>query len=1169
MAISRQIVQSLLGVNADDSYKVQSTTDAVSMVNTRIVDYIEGDTGDIQNVLGNTELSNSSLETGINTCIGAVPFERDDKVFFFVHNSTTSKHAIYVYNGSTFVKLVSNSQFSGSNALGFQRSRITASAVINDFLVYSTGTGEVKAIDIDYWSNNTPTGLDNEYVDLIVRAPRFAPNITESAVGGLNVKLARQFLRFHYRFVYLDGRISAASPASVLKNVHDVDDNIINKITVAIPFDQKIHTGVETIQFIGLDGESNTYFIAGEEKSSTAFSNHNSSTTAVSLEYKADQVYQGVATTDIEFIAGLPPYDVKALAAAKNRVFFSNYKDGLASDATFTQGIGQTPTITYQLSGTTSAAAFMEGSIFDVGVVYRDKYGRTNGVTKLNVTSTIPYRDSSGTGTYLASIPAPEPILAHELRTTIADSITLNLATATSGTIPGWAETAEVVISENRAFSDFIQFKLKTINAVSLNPDGTSNGTKYQFGLMYAIKDGNGDYKYANSKKYLSDTYSTEGIEYYALSLRDAISEGLGWTYTAGDFVRIVFWRRNFGTYQGNLGQYYEEYIESEIIAQDGDKLIFKIQDLPQLSGTVDYLGYTNSGSLIYESPTNAGEYPNNYLCDYGVATIYRKPTASNYLKYRETGLVFDVDSLPTICKIKGDASITMTDYEVPWSTVASSKSYKCVNSHGDYQRFTRLYRSFFGREIAYFEFTNEIQNQQKLTAITFSGVYTQGTNNNNLNYVDIVNEELLPADLARVSKLQLASKVEEVGTVMLAIGEDNTASMYIGESQLVGSSQNADLIIDRNVIGSVNILKGGYGTTHPESVVERNGAVYYLDTNKGAVVRYAQDGLYEVSQYKYTSVIKDIARNKSSYLQVVGGYDPVNEDYLLSVLEPYRSTTDTWSDYTVSTVYDDDYDFDSGPFSVAMSAGTNEVVTVAITPDHNVTGLKISFGGNVVFFAGTDIYPAGDTIYARFLGTGQLDSVSITGVGTDSTSGTDASVTISLSGYNFSSSRPTIPSTHAFNTSIKRWRGYDTYSTEAFVTLGPELYSFKNGKMYKHNSNASTRFYGSAQAPAFSYYLDNQNGIVNMPVSHQLQSDVAPTKFRLTSETHATELSSSDYVQLENIHKSSFKRDKLTTANMLSGKRVRGSKLLSLFTMPASFKVERILTDIKDSTGH
>jgi hypothetical protein len=403
----------------------------------------------------------------------------------------------------------------------------------------------------------------------------------------------------------------------------------------------------------------------------------------------------------------------------------------------------------------------------------------------------------------------------------------------------------------------------------------------------------------------------------------------------------------------------------------------------------------------------------------------------------------------------------------------------------------------------------------------------------------------------------------------MLAIGEDNTASIYIGESQLVASGQNADLVIDRNVIGSTNVLKGGYGTSHPESVVERNGAVYFVDSNKGAAVRYAQDGLFEISQYKYISVFKDISRNKSSKIQVIGGYDPVNEEYLVSVLEPYRSVTDYWSDYSVSTVYDQTYDFDSGPFSTFIAASTNEVVTVEITPDHDVTGLTITFNGNTVFDAGVDVYPSGQTIYARFLGNGSLAELTISGVGTDLTSGTDADITISVSEYNFSSARPTIPCTHAFNTNVKRWRGFDTYSAEAFVTITGELYSFKEGKLYKHNDHSSVRFYGSAQASSFGYYLDNQNGIVSLPVSHQLQGNSAPSKFRLTSETHATELTSSDYTQLENIFKASFKRDKLTTANMLSGKRLRGSKLLSLFTMPASFKVERILTDIKDSTGH
>ena len=1169
MPISRQIVQSLLGVNADDSYKVHTQADAVSMVNTRIVDFIEGDTGDIQNVLGNTYIANSSLESGINTCIGALPFERDNKVFFFVHNSITSKHAIYVYNGSSFIKLVSNSQFSGSNALGFQRSRITASAIVNDFLVYSTGVGEVKAIDIDYWTNNTPSGLDNDYVNLIVRPPLYSPQITETTSGDLNVKLSRQFLRFHYRFVYLDGRISAASPASVLKNVHDTEVYNLNEITVTIPFDQKIHTGVETVQFIGFDGESSTYFIAGEKKGSSAFSNHNAGTTALSIDYTAKQVYQGVATTDVELVPGLPPYDVKALAAAKSRVFFSNYKDGLDANTTYSQGLGQTPSITYQLSGTTTAPAFMEGSIFDVGVIYRDAQGRTNGVTKLNVTAEIPYRDSSGTDSFLSTGQVYEPTPAHELRTTIADFISFNLATATSGTVPGWAKTAEVVISDNRAYSDFIQFNLRSDNAVSLTSTGLSNGVKYQFGLRYAIKQDDGTYKIANSKKYLSDTYSTESIQYYALSLRDAIADGLGWEYAVGDFVRVVLWRRNFASYQGNTGQFYEEYVEGEILAEQDGHLIFQIQDFPQLGGTPDYLGYTNSATLIYEDPNNAGQFPNNYLCNYGVATIFRKPNIGDFINYHETGLVFDATSLPTVCKIKGDCSITRFSYEEPWNTNNQEKDYLCINTNGEYARTVRTYKSYFGRTLPFLEYSTDILNEQKKTAITFSGVYTNGTKNNNLNYVDIVNEEQLPADLSQVNKLQLASKVEEIGTVMLAIGEDNTASIYIGESQLVASGQNADLVIDRNVIGSTNVLKGGYGTSHPESVVERNGAVYFVDSNKGAAVRYAQDGLFEISQYKYISVFKDISRNKSSKIQVIGGYDPVNEEYLVSVLEPYRSVTDYWSDYSVSTVYDQTYDFDSGPFSTFIAASTNEVVTVEITPDHDVTGLTITFNGNTVFDAGVDVYPSGQTIYARFLGNGSLAELTISGVGTDLTSGTDADITISVSEYNFSSARPTIPCTHAFNTNFKRWRGFDTYSAEAFVTITGELYSFKEGKLYKHNDHSSVRFYGSAQASSFGYYLDNQNGIVSLPVSHQLQGNSAPSKFRLTSETHATELTSSDYTQLENIFKASFKRDKLTTANMLSGKRLRGSKLLSLFTMPASFKVERILTDIKDSTGH
>lgn len=1169
--IRKQVLNGLLGVNADDSYKAHQPTDAVSMVNTRIVDFVDGDTGDIQNVLGNALVANSALLTGQSTCIGAVSSDKDSKIYFFIFNhDNAASHGIYEFDQSgSFTKLVSNGQFSGGgNPLGFGYARITAASIVNDFLVYSVNSGEVRAINLTYWRTNTPTGVAPSKIFLSVLPPVYPMSITEVTTGALNVILARQFLRFYYRYVYNDGRISALSPSSVLKNIHDTNDNNINRIDLAIPLNQKIHSGVESLQIIGYNDESNNYFVVSDIRSQAVFDGHNSGLTQIVVQYTAMTTYEAVSDIDTGYIHATPPIDVKSISAAKNRLFFANYKNWLSDDATLNVGGGQTPTISYQTSITTTPACFMEGSVFDIGIVYRDDAGRTSGVKKLNINVTIPYRDGSGTDVQPITLTERRPYLPHENRATVSDAITFNLATAASGTIPSWAKTAEVLISENKAFTDFIQFPLRSVYADSLNSDGTLNAYKYQFGLEYAVKLSDGTFAYANSRRYLSDTYDTGEIGYFSLNLRDAIEAGLGWDFVVGDYIRVTFYRTS--EVGSSAGSWHEELVTGEVIAQQNQRLFIKIHNLPQLNGLPDYLGYTteNSGLLYVDG---SGVSNNNYYCDFGVATVFRRAKVDSST-YRETGLVFSVTSLPTVCKIKGDTSITKKIHKTVPATfdpTPADKTILCINSHGENLFGVRTYRSFFGRSVAYIDLTQQLSSERRTTALVFSGVYTQGTKNNNLNYVEALNETLLPSELVAINKLQLASKTESIGTVMLAIGEVNTASIYIGESQLVGSSSNADLVIDSNVVGSVNILQGGYGTKHPETVVERGGSVYWYDANKAEVIRYGRNGITPISQNKYKSTINKFTTGLSSKAAVVGHYDPIQDEYLLSVIDPVRDSNASLSDYGVSTLYSASISTIGGSASIPLSGlSLDNLVEVRIQTltGNQMKNIRVSFAGNPVYSSGTSVFESNNTLYIRFVPTSASGNVLITGL-PDPVVAPDTVVQIKKYGHDYSQVHHHMPLTHAFSEQINKWRGYDMYFAEASAIINNTLYTFQNGLMYKHHQGTTASFYGITYPTAFSYYLDYQN-VVSIPVSHSVESALAPAKSRLQSETHATELVPSDYVEQEGFFRASFKRDKIS-GNILSGKRVRGSKLLSLLRMPSAFSVKRIYTELKDSTGH
>ncbi len=141
-----------------------------------------------------------------------------------------------------------------------------------------------------------------------------------------------------------------------------------------------------------------------------------------------------------------------------------------------------------------------------------------------------------------------------------------------------------------------------------------------------------------------------------------------------------------------------------------------------------------------------------------------------------------------------------------------------------------------------------------KPNSIQYSNTYILGSNVNGLCEFEALNEAFTPLEAGQIQKLQVASKVQnEQGSIMLAVCQAQAASIYIGEVQLLGSSGNAFVAQSAGVIGTINVLKGNYGTINPESVVEYRGNVYWIDANNGKVIQYSGNGLFPISQYRMT----------------------------------------------------------------------------------------------------------------------------------------------------------------------------------------------------------------------------------------------------------------------------------------------------------------------------
>jgi hypothetical protein len=193
------------------------------------------------------------------------------------------------------------------------------------------------------------------------------------------------------------------------------------------------------------------------------------------------------------------------------------------------------------------------------------------------------------------------------------------------------------------------------------------------------------------------------------------------------------------------------------------------------------------------------------------------------------------------------------------------------------------------------------VETQAKVERIKTGGIYSNvyNTANNGLVSYDALSIFILPLELGAIEKLVNTSKVQYEGTVLLAIGQQETASLYIGETQVFDSAGSSFLAKSSGVVGQVNLLRGSYGTINPESVFKWTGEVVFFDASKGNWIRYSSQGLTEISRLKMTKYFKTIGTqilnhfkspeiynlsNNNFPIRVLGGVDPFHTEYLMNM---------------------------------------------------------------------------------------------------------------------------------------------------------------------------------------------------------------------------------------------------------------------------------------------
>ena len=205
-------------------------------------------------------------------------------------------------------------------------------------------------------------------------------------------------------------------------------------------------------------------------------------------------------------------------------------------------------------------------------------------------------------------------------------------------------------------------------------------------------------------------------------------------------------------------------------------------------------------------------------------------------------------------------------------------------------------------------------------TNISYSNPYILGTNLNGINTFEFESTRTFPIELGDITRILTARDYEINGSILLVVTKFNCFSVYVGKFQITNANGSTQLALTETLLGSYNLLAGGFGSIHPESIHVYGTTVRGVDALKGIVWRYSQDGLTPLSvEYRANAFVTKLAQEllptKDNPLQtLVGAHDPYFDEYIANFKNLGNNTNKALafneSKNGFSTLYDIDPDW-------------------------------------------------------------------------------------------------------------------------------------------------------------------------------------------------------------------------------------------------------------------
>lgn len=998
----------LNGINQDDAYALVDKSEYLNAVNLRFATSEYGKAGQLSNIESNV-IKNATIDgvfvlpAGTNLCIGAYEDTANRRVFFFNRNNNIAgegsySHGIYCYDADTDLvyTVLLDGQISDSNGYSYGlrfNSNIHSIAMVDNLLYWTDGVNQQMRINVEaaikmnHPSYSTTvaayTNPVSKSVITLIRNQPWAPLTINKVVDAnyVNNFIKDEAFQFAYRFVYRDGEVSTFSPLSKLANYNLNSDLTTDAIDVTIPLAQKIEQDVKRVEIAVRFALGGSMFVI--KTLTSGFSAHNSGT-AITFRFYNDTV--GAAVDSVNAIKQFDsiPRTSKTLEIAKNRLFLGNNVDGYdtptttsltVSTATSGSGAavsGQWYKVVYRSGGSTLTRYWL----YITDITTNPGYYVPASQPSLPIPSTsVNYTTLTFAGGNISTIASYLGVPVSSVLALQYQGPTVTVTNATPSSIIGsLAFKTAASYRVGVVFFDEAGKKSGVVtndSAIAVTPDRNYDLTGFSFTTQLnwsldnnnnpagQIPDWSTHYAIVRTKCLRTSFFVQLRADEVGYIDKDPATGVYGTTiHTSYSSTRFGVAVKASSLFKNGLGYAYQEGDILKLYASTGTTYNLAVKD--------------TYGEYVICDLTDVGNTVSPYAALYEIYSPYVGSTTEPYF---EVGDIYKIDNPGENTRKFSTISGTLRgDVYILQRTIPATHLVEAMSPN---DKNWKNWLTDIGR-------TNIVLSSgatSKPVSVYYSNVILQGTETNGLSTFEPLSQTNLPIELKQIQRLLLTSKVQMDGTIMLAVGEQETSSVYIGEAQIFDNSGNSFLATTTGVIGNVNVLRGSYGTVNPESAYKWKGDVVYFDANKGTWVRYSSNGLFPISINKMASYFRRVGQDIISYfkspteydlanpelpIRVIGGADPYHEEFLCYTPKMFVSPRNTQlEDMELST---QQVEFTTAAESISLSTyslaftylqGFGPSSFTAVT----YTGERIIMNGSVTINGTTDFEVSKDAI--------------------------------------------------------------------------------------------------------------------------------------------------------------------------------------------------------------